>query len=301
MSDNIKVLMDEINEKVQEKTKEQLFEEKVNNFVLEKNPKVVILTPCYGGLCHINYVHALITTINLFQYFKIPLHVEFCKNDSLIPRARNNLVAKSLFDEKMTHFIFIDADIQWNPIDIIKLLIADKCIIGGAYPLRSYNWSKILPDQNGDPNQNKVKAMIDRKNNSVLKNIMNDESMIRSNLLEYNINYAEKENNIVQNLIKVKHLATGFLVIKREVFEKMMIAYPSTKYHDDIKFLTEEENKYAYAFFDCGVEEGHYFSEDWMFCSRWTKMGGSIWLDVSINLTHIGNENFVGSYISSII
>jgi hypothetical protein len=49
------------------------------------------------------------------------------------------------------------------------------------------------------------------------------------------------------------------------------------------------------------VEDNHYYSEDWLFCHRWTKMGGSIYLDVTINLMHTGNVDFKGSYLSTII
>ena len=90
-------------------------------------------------------------------------------------------------------------------------------------------------------------------------------------------------------------------MIKREVLEKMIEAYPSTKYVDDVSFLKQEENKFAYALFDCGVEDGHYYSEDWLFCSRYLKMGGSVWLDISINLTHTGVETFSGSFMSTLV
>ena len=33
---------------------------------------------------------------------------------------------------------------------------------------------------------------------------------------------------------------------------------------------------------------GHYFSEDWLFCYRWTNTGGDVFIDVSINLSHSG-------------
>jgi hypothetical protein len=91
------------------------------------------------------------------------------------------------------------------------------------------------------------------------------------------------------------------MMIKRNTIEKMMLAYPTTKYTDDVGFLQPGENKYAYALFDCAIEENHYFSEDWLFCHRWTKMGGNVYLDVSINLKHSGVEDFNGSYISSIL
>jgi hypothetical protein len=91
------------------------------------------------------------------------------------------------------------------------------------------------------------------------------------------------------------------MMIKRSVIETMARAFPQTKYVDDVGFLSGKENDHAFALFDCEVEEGHYFSEDWLFCHRWTKMGGSIFADVSINLDHTGIETYKGSFISSIM
>jgi hypothetical protein len=102
-------------------------------------------------------------------------------------------------------------------------------------------------------------------------------------------------------LARVRHLATGFMMFKRSVIEKMGLAYPTTKYTDDVGFLVGDQNKYAYALFDCGVEDDHYYSEDWLFCHRWTKMGGNIYIDVGINLMHTGNEDFKGCYLASIL
>ena len=48
------------------------------------------------------------------------------------------------------------------------------------------------------------------------------------------------------------------MMIQRNVIEKMTTSYHSTKYTDDINFLTTDENKYAYALFDCGVVDDHY-------------------------------------------
>ena len=115
------------------------------------------------------------------------------------------------------------------------------------------------------------------------------------------LNYLENFINIDQNLTKVRHVATGFLLIQRTVFETMAREHPTTKYVDDVSFLRPEENQYAYALFECGVEEGHYFSEDWGFCSRWNKLNGDVWIDVSIQLNHTGIETFRGTYISSLI
>jgi hypothetical protein len=204
-------------------------------------------------------------------------------------------------DPQTTHVLFIDNDITWNPFDILKLIIADKPIVGGAYPLKNYNWDKFL-NKDGDFDATEMQSCIDKKNeHHILNNIIDDKNMIQYNLLRYNINYLSNSLEIYGNLTKVRHLATGFMMIQRGVFDKMMKAFPSTKYVDDVNFLRGDENNYAYALFDCGVEDGHYFSEDWLFCKRWSKMGGDVWLDVSINLMHTGIEDYKGCYVASII
>jgi hypothetical protein len=120
-------------------------------------------------------------------------------------------------------------------------------------------------------------------------------------MLTYNLNYVNKKIEIKDNMTEVRHIATGFMMMKRNVIEKMMDGFPYTKYTDDIGFLKGDENNFAYALFDCGVENNHYLSEDWMFCERWRKLGGSIHVDVTINLIHTGTEHYNGCYLSSIM
>ena len=283
------------------KQSDMSLEDKIREYVIKYNPKLYILTPCFASLCYVNYVDCILKTVDLFKQLNFPLVIEFCKNDSLVSRARNNLVAKAMTDPQATHVLFIDNDITWSPFDILKLIIADKPIIGGAYPLKNYNWDKLV-DSKGEFNPSTLKSCVDKKNaHPLLGNIIDDKSMIQYNLVRYNINYLNNSLEIKGNLTKVRHLATGFMMIQRGVFEKMMKAFPSTKYVDDVNFLRGDENNYAYALFDCGVEDGHYFSEDWLFCKRWAKMGGDIWLDVSVNLMHTGIEDYKGCYVASII
>ena len=271
----------------------KMFDDQVRTYVAEYNPHFVILTPCYGSVCFVNFVACLLQTIPLFNSFGIPIRVEFCRNDSLVSRARNNLIAKAMFDESATHFMFIDADITWNPVDLLRLLIANKPLVGGVYPIKNYNFGNLAGD-------NTVNGWLEHKRKTDFNNVVSDADYIQNRMLRYNINYISNVLEVKNNLTQVKHLATGFMLIQRQVIEKMSKAFPSTKYTDDVGFLHGDENKYAYALFDCGVEEGHYFSEDWLFCSRWTKMGGQIWIDVTINLTHTGIEDYKGSFLASI-
>lgn len=280
-------------------TPEIEFNKVVKDFVEKNHPTVYILTPCYGSVCFVNFVTCLMQTTELFRFFNIPLLVEFCRNDSLVTRARNNLIAKAMNNPNTTHMLFIDNDITWNPMDIIKLLISDKSIIGGVYPLKHYNFNRLVKDPTNPYNTNVVQSWIEKKNNSPLKNI-SDEEIIQHNLLQYNVNYNSSYLEIENNLAKVRHLPTGFMMIRRQTIEDMSRAFPSTKYTDDVHFLVGDENKFAFALFDCGVEDGHYYSEDWLFCHRWAKMGGETWVDVSINLTHTGIEDYRGCYVTSL-
>ena len=269
---------------------------RIQNYAKTNPVSVVILTPCYGSQCYVNYVSCLMNTMTLFSKLGLNLRVEFCRNDSLVSRARNNLIAKAMHDKATTHMLFIDADITWNPVDIVKLILADKNIVGGVYPIKNYEWNKLI-----EPGRNVVQEWIDKKNSSQLSASVSDQDIIQHRMMRYNLNYISNTLEIANNLTKVRHLATGFMMIRRDTIEKMARAFPSTKYTDDVGFLHGPENEYAYALFDCGVEDGHYCSEDWLFCSRWAKMGGETWVDVTINLNHCGVEDFKGSYLASLI
>ena len=265
----------------------------IKNYLKNNNPVVHILTPCYGSSCFVNYVTCIMATRQLFNVYNIPLHINFCKNDSLITRARNNLIAKAMNNPEMTHILFIDNDITWDPLDILKLIISDKELVGGIYPYKNYNWDKLKePDV--------IQNILNKKNNSFFKNT-SDNEIIQHSLLEYNLNYKSNNMEVKNNLIEVRHIATGFMLIKRNVIEKLFEAHPTTKYVDDINYLSKDEEKFAYALFDCAVIENHYFSEDWLFCHRWSQINGQIFTDISINLQHTGLEDYNGSILSTLI
>ena len=277
------------------------FTSRITEYLLKNKVCLYILTPHYGGMCYVNYMNSLIATIKQLAELGVELHIEGCNNDSLVSRARNNLVAKAMTNPNTTHILFIDNDITWDTNSILKLLIADKPIVGGIYPLKRYNWNKLLNTNSETQDSNIIKNWIGRKNQSMFKDDIDDVNLIQHKLLSYNLNLATNTLQVHNNLTTVRHIATGFMMIKRKVIEKMNQAFPSTKYVDDVGCLSPDENAYAYALFDCGVEDGHYLSEDWMFCNRWTNMGGEIHVEVTINLNHTGPENYSGCYLASVL
>ena len=94
-----------------------------------------------------------------------------------------------------------------------------------------------------------------------------------------------------QNHIEVSKTGTGFMLIKREVFEKLD-AHPATKpFKNDIG-LPPELDPYMKTYFDTAVREGRYYSEDWTFCENWRDLGGQVWVDKRVLLRHTGTYVF---------
>jgi glycosyltransferase involved in cell wall biosynthesis len=230
----------------------------------------------------------------MFNSVGISLKIDFCRNDSLVCRARNNLIAKALSDPEVSHVMFIDSDIAWTPIDIIYMLIIDKDVIGGAYPVKNYQWDRLM-----EPGV--IQKWTEHKNASQFRDLITDEELVRHKLMRYNMNLIQREMSIKDNLLEVRHAATGFLLIKRHVIEKMQIKFPQTKYKDNTGFLTEKEMENAYALFETSITDGFYMSEDWTFCERWTKeLDGQVFINVGIYLSHTGQEDFRGSLLGSL-
>jgi hypothetical protein len=109
--------------------------------------KVLIGTPAYGGLCHVSYTSSLIQTIKHCASLGIEVEPCFLANESLIPRARNTIVARFMNDPTLTHLLFIDADVNWSPAALPRLLAHNKEIIGAMYPKKGYDWQKLIKNK----------------------------------------------------------------------------------------------------------------------------------------------------------
>jgi hypothetical protein len=93
--------------------------------------------PCYGGLMSEPTVTSLLRFILLAQQAGLNWSLDTMVNESLITRGRNNLMAKMMTNDKATHFMFIDADIRFEPDAILKMLACDKEVIAGLYPKKA--------------------------------------------------------------------------------------------------------------------------------------------------------------------
>ena len=99
------------------------------------NPRILIATPMYGGMCVGQYAAALMLTPTILGNHGMGTYYSYMTNESLITRARNRCVHEFLQTDA-THLMFIDADIGFNPHDIAKLVkrnVDIVCEIGRAH------------------------------------------------------------------------------------------------------------------------------------------------------------------------
>lgn len=219
-----------------------------------RTTRVHICMPCYGGMLTEQTFMSFVKWGNTARQLGIDWTVETMTNESLISRARNTLTAKFLNTEGSTHLMFIDADIGWEPWHLLLLLDRQKDVIGGLYPMKSMPIKWCV---NGIPGK-------------------------------------EEGSAEDPNLVEVSKTGTGFLLIKREVFEKLN-GHPATKpFANDIG-LPAELNPHMKTYFDTAVREGRYYSEDWTFCENWRDLGGEVWVDKRILLRHTGTYVFDAS------
>jgi hypothetical protein len=235
---------------------------------------LVIGTPCFGG----NVTHYyMISALNLQQACiqkGIRLTFKMLGNDSLVTRARNLIVSQFLDDPTATHLLFIDADIGFTPDQVFALLEFDHEVAGAVYPMKHLNWAVIAAQARADaPN-------------------------LKSSALNYVVDFFDPKNiSLSGSFVRVRHIGTGFLLIKRAVFQQMTAHYSHLKFNgSDLGANSDLNSPNTYALFDCMIDpdNGAYLSEDYTFCRRWAAIGGELWANMSSRLVHVGNVPFEG-------
>jgi hypothetical protein len=92
-------------------------------------------------------------------------------------------------------------------------------------------------------------------------------------------------------LQEVSKAGTGFLLMKKHVFEKLN-KHPAVKQYKNDIGLDPKYDQYLKTYFDTAVRQNRYYSEDWTFCENWRDLGGKIYVDKRILLRHSGSYVF---------
>lgn len=235
-------------------------------------------TPMYGGMNHGLYMKSCLDLQSTLIQYGISVKFSFLFNESLITRARNYLVDEFLYRSDCTHMIFIDADVCFNPQDVITLLALDYDVSGGPYPKKTIKWHNVRAALKKNPEME----------TSDLEKVIGD----------YVFNPVKGTSNFsVSEPLEVLEIGTGFMMIKREVFAKFDEAYPEFKYKPDhVGQANFDGSRYIHAYFDTVIDKDteRYLSEDYMFCQWWRKIGGKIHLCPWMRTQHIGTYHFTG-------
>jgi hypothetical protein len=226
---------------------------------------VMIGAPMYGGLCHDGFLHGMLSTAKALSEHKIAMSYVTIRNESLVQRARNKIVAHFLASN-CSHLIFIDADIGFTGESVLRLIGHDRPIIGGIY-------------------RKKTLASVDWAVNF----IQTPEGM--------------STRDPRTGAVQVRHAPTGFLCIQRRVLETLYRKHRKLRYQlcegeGDPGPWREK----MFSIFDCYIDENrHYLSEDYGFCQRAEAAGFEIWIDPGIVLEHHGTACFVADPMETFV
>lgn len=222
-----------------------------NHFYDEGEPatgkKVMLATTCYDK-ASASYTFSIARSREALHKAGIQSAYLLLQGNCHVDDARNSVV-RDFLESDCTDLVFLDADVDWEPKDLVQLCRRELDVIGGVYPYRR------------DGSENMPCRMMG-------------------------------ERSIIDGLIEVEGLPTGFLKIKRHVLEK--IAEQSPKYFDGI-------HRTALVFDrpDPGPD-GTRWGGDIAFCNKWRAMGGRLFADAELRLGHTGTIILRDSLAASI-
>lgn len=230
---------------------------------------LMVAIPTIDGKIHAQTVHPLFFLKERVESLGWNFELSFLASESLIPRARNHYGQMVLQNPDITHLFFLDSDIVIADVDaIVEMIQADKELIVGAYPFKKMDFN-----EDGSTSFDYVFRGFVKDGGGSVNDIVFGRDQV--------------------DPIKVEYGATGCMLIKRSVFEKLRENEKVLSYSNN-SVKSEFFQQKMYAFFDTSVEDDEYLSEDYFFCRRWTEMGGDIWLAPWVRLGHIGQ--FVYGY-----
>jgi hypothetical protein len=239
---------------------------------LKQAPLVFIATPCFGGTVTTGYMMSVLKLMQFTDAHGFSMSLNLLGRDSLVTRARNTLVAQFMSMREATHLMFIDADITFEPELVQRMLVFDADVVAGMYPAKALNWSPPPKIADSEPPQTAT--------------------------LQYVGKFCEGGELARRGPFATGvYCGTGFMMVKRQVIERLIAAHPERAYRFDHVYTPDMSERKYHALFECMIDPqtGEYLSEDFGFCRLWRELGGKIWLDVEAPLVHTGTHDFIGS------
>lgn len=242
-------------------------------------PKIVIGTPCYGGVVTEIYMQSCLALLREAAARGLQIHIHTLPNDPLVSRARNRIAAQFLADSSATHLMFIDADMGFEPAQFFRLLSSRKPIAAAVGPYKTIVWDR-------------VRQAIERGASNVEAASLLYALSIRSTPGTQTIIKTKGADGFA----KIDYVGTAFMLIQREALEGIATRNPSIEYEDDTAGTVSPVRHYAFFNTRIDPETKKYLSEDYSFCRLWLDAGGEIWVDLKSRLRHVGQHVFNGDF-----
>lgn len=249
-----------------------------------KKRKLFIATPMYGGMCAGMYTRSMADLSAMCAAHGIPLQMYFLFNESLITRARNYCVDEFMRSDA-EHLMFIDADIGFNPQDVIALMALQANdekyeIIGGPYPKKCISWEKI---------KHAVDKGVADEDPNVLEKFVGD----------YVFNPKGGQTSIqISEPCEVLEIGTGFMMISKAALKKFEKAYPELSYKPDhVRTEAFDGSREILQYFQAEIDpvSKRYLSEDYWFCQKAQAIDLRTWFCPWMKMQHVGTYIFGGS------
>lgn len=199
-----------------------------------------VSSPMYDGTGHNTYVKSILEMFIQFRNAGVDVQFSWPRGDG-IARCRNRQIAEFLATPA-THLVCIDADIGFQPQHLMDMVTSYLDVVFGAYPAKGIEWQQVIDGvKNGH-----VKTPEEACKGAVRFVVNFNEEDIAKGVFE-GITYPDG-----RGFVKLKEGSTGFMVIRREVIEKLIAAYPERAYQDDYPGPTH--GKRMYDLFHMGMD-----------------------------------------------
>jgi hypothetical protein len=204
------------------------------------------------------YTRSIVDTCEVLTCLGIKHVVRFVVGNSNLPRARNELTATFLASN-YSDLLFIDDDMGWEPTAVLRLLSSDQKLIGGVGRMR-------VDKPNTDPSVWCWRPKLNERGE-----LTQDE----------------------MGALWAEMVGTAFMRIERSVFRRIQMDSQIWKL-PPLEAQTKEEGANYYRFFRFGNPAVEHEGEDFGFCELWEANGGSVWIDPTITLEHVGERSYKG-------
>jgi hypothetical protein len=247
--------------------------------------KLFLATPMYGGACAGMFAKSIADLSALCANHGIPLQMYFLFNESLITRARNYCCDEFMRSDAQ-HLMFIDADIGFNPQDVIALMALQSQdeekydIIGGPYPKKCISWEKI---------KRAVDKGVADENPNVLEKFVGD--------FVFNPKGGQQQIAIGEPC-EVLEIGTGFMMVTKNAMTKFAESYKQYLYKPDhVRTEHFDGTREIMMYFQAEVDpkSKRYLSEDYWFCQKAQDIGLKTWFCPWMKMQHVGTYIFGGS------